>query len=403
MSERSGEPADLFPGFAARHLDAGDVKLFARIGGSGPPVVLVHGYPQTHVEWRHVAPRLAARHTLVVLDLRGYGDSDAPPSRDGAAYAKRVMAGDVVAAMAGLGFDRFAYVGHDRGARVGYRLALDHPGRLTRLAVLDIVPTAEMWRGMNAKLAMAVYHWQFLAQPAPLPETMIGRAPREYIDHTLASWTKTKTLDAFGPAALAHYRALFDDPRRIHACCEDYRAGATLDWLYDEADLAAGRTIETPLLALWGAAGLPAQGESPLDVWRRWAGRRGPRGRGRTLSARGGAGGDRRSARRLSDRLTNPSNSVDGAAPSTLYGARTGRGRKRWICASPRRKSPFARPCAPSCAPNCRRPFATRSLPDATPAGTTSCAGRAFLRPRGGRFRIGRWNGAGRAGALSSS
>lgn len=263
--------ADLFPGFATRRLAAGDVNLFARIGGSGPPVVIVHGYPQTHVEWRHVAPRLADRRTVVALDLRGYGESDAPPSRDGALYTKRVMAADVVAAMGGLGFDRFAYVGHDRGARVGYRLALDHPGRLTRLAVLDIVPTAEMWRGMNAKRAMAVYHWQFLAQPAPLPEAMIGRSPREYIDHTLASWTKTKTLDAFDSDALAHYRALFADPERIHACCEDYRAGATLDWAHDEDDMAAGRMIETPLLALWGAVGLPAQGESPLDVWRRWA------------------------------------------------------------------------------------------------------------------------------------
>lgn len=263
--------ADLFPGFATRRLAAGEVNLFARIGGSGPPVVLVHGYPQTHVEWRHVAPRLAERRTVVVLDLRGYGESDAPPSRDGALYAKRVMAADVVAAMAGLGFDRFAYVGHDRGARVGYRLALDDPGRLTRLAVLDIVPTAEMWRGMNAKRAMAVYHWPFLAQPAPLPETLIGRSPREYVDHTLASWTKTKTLEPFDSDALAHYRALFADPERIHACCEDYRAGATLDWEHDEDDAAAGRMIDAPLLALWGAAGLPAQGESPLEVWRRWA------------------------------------------------------------------------------------------------------------------------------------
>jgi haloacetate dehalogenase len=265
------ELADLFPGYATHWLETDAGKIFARVGGSGPPVALVHGYPQTHVEWRHVAPRLAERHTVVALDLRGYGASDAPPSVAGAGYSKRVMATDVVAAMRALGHERFAYVGHDRGARVGYRLALDHPDRLSRLAVLDIVPTAEMWRSMGAARAMSAYHWPFLAQPEPLPETLIGRAAREYVDHTLASWTKAKTLDAFDPRALAHYRALFSDPARIHACCEDYRAGATLDWRDDEADLAAGRRIACPLLALWGGAGFPAQGENPLDVWRRWA------------------------------------------------------------------------------------------------------------------------------------
>ncbi|MGD0564579.1 MAG: alpha/beta hydrolase [Roseiarcus sp.] len=275
------ELIDLFPGFESRWLQTDAGRLFARVGGAGPPVVLVHGYPQTHVEWRLVAPRLAERHTVVALDLRGYGRSDAPPSAEGALYTKRIMAADVVAAMGRLGCERFAYVGHDRGARVGYRLALDHPERLSRLAVLDIVPTAEMWRDMGAARAMAVYHWLFLAQPEPLPETLIGRASREYIDHTLASWTKAKSLDAFDPRALAHYRAFFAEPARIHACCEDYRAGATLDWAHDEADLAAGRTIDIPMLALWGAAGLPAQGENPLDVWRRWA----PQAQGRAIDA----------------------------------------------------------------------------------------------------------------------
>lgn len=275
------ELADLFPGFETHWLEADGVGLFARVGGSGSPVALVHGYPQTHVEWWRIAPGLAERHTVVALDLRGYGQSDAPPSADGAQYAKRVMAADVVAAMRSLGHETFAYVGHDRGARVGYRLALDHPGRLTRLAVLDIVPTAEMWRGMTAARAMAIYHWQFLAQPAPLPETLIGRASQDYIDHTLASWTKAKSLDAFDPRALAHYRAFFAEPARIHACCEDYRAGATLDWRHDEADLSAGRTIDAPMLALWGGAGLPAQGENPLEVWRRWA----PHVQGRPIDA----------------------------------------------------------------------------------------------------------------------
>ena len=265
------ELADLFPGFAARRIETGSISLFARIGGSGPPVVLVHGYPQTHAEWHHIAPELAKRHTIVALDLRGYGASDAPASANGAAYTKRIMAADVVAAMRALGHDRFAFVGHDRGARVGYRLALDHRECLAKLAVLDIVPTLAMWKGMNAARAIAVYHWSFLAQPEPLPEKLIAPASRFYLDHTLASWTKKKNLDAFDPRALDHYRAFFAEPARIHACCEDYRAGATFDWADDEANFAAQRKITTPMLALWGGAGLPAQGENPLDVWRRWA------------------------------------------------------------------------------------------------------------------------------------
>jgi haloacetate dehalogenase len=265
------ELADLFPGFATRWLDANGVNLFARVGGSGPPVVLVHGFPQTHVEWRRVAPRLAERFTVVALDLPGYGNSDAPPSARGARYSKRALAADVVAAMRALGHERFAFVGHDRGARVGYRLALDHPERLTRLAVLDVVPTAEMWRRMDAEHALTTYHWLFLAQPEPLPETLIGGASEFFLDHTLASWTKAKTLEAFDPRALACYRAFLAEPARVHACCEDYRAGATLDRRHDEADLAAGRTIATPFLVLWGGAGFPARGENPLDVWRRWA------------------------------------------------------------------------------------------------------------------------------------
>jgi len=263
--------SDFFPGFAKREIPLGDVSLHARIGGAGPPLVLLHGYPQSHLMWRRVAPALAARFTLVVPDLRGYGRSSIPASRDGEAYSKRVMASDIVALMRELGHERFRLAGHDRGARVGYRLALDHPERIEQLAVLDIVPTAEMWRGMDAARAMAVYHWMFLAQPEPLPETLIARSAREYIDHTLASWTAAKSLDAFGEDALASYRAAFADPARIHAFCEDYRAGATLDRLADEEDSAAGVKIAAPLLALWGDHGIPAAGQGPLDVWRRWA------------------------------------------------------------------------------------------------------------------------------------
>jgi haloacetate dehalogenase len=265
------ETSDLFPGFLEREIAVGDATLYARVGGAGPPLVLIHGYPQSHAMWRHVAPRLAEQFTTIVPDLRGYGRSSIPPSRNGAGYSKRVMAADIVALMGSLGHARFRAAGHDRGARVAYRLALDHPERVDRLAVLDIVPTAEMWRGMDAARAMSVYHWMFLAQPEPLPETLISRAPREYLDHTLASWTATKSLECFGDEALARYRAGFADPARVHATCEDYRAGATLDRELDDADFAAGRRIIPPLLALWGEKGIPAEGSNPLDVWRRWA------------------------------------------------------------------------------------------------------------------------------------
>lgn len=262
--------ADLFPGFESHWIDTEAGRIFARSGGSGPPLVLLHGFPQTHVEWHRIAPDLAKRFTLILPDLRGYGWSAVPRSEKGEAYSKREMAKDVVELMEKLGHVRFRIAGHDRGGRVAYRLALDHPGRVEKLAVLDIIPTADMWRGMNAARALQVYHWSFLAQPKPLPETLISKAPRDFIELTLASWTAAKTLDAFDPRALTHYRVFFSDPARVHACCEDYRAGATLDRAHDEADLAAGRRIGAPLLALWGAAGIPASGASPLDVWRNW-------------------------------------------------------------------------------------------------------------------------------------
>ncbi|MEJ1157736.1 alpha/beta fold hydrolase [Prosthecomicrobium sp. N25] len=269
---------DLFSGFETRSMPVGDVAIHCRVGGlaGAAPLVLLHGYPQTHAMWHRLAGPLAERFRVVVPDLRGYGGSSVPEDRPGhAAYTKRAMAEDIVRLMADLGHDRFSLVGHDRGARVGYRLALDHPGRLDRLALLDIVPTAEMWSGMDARLALKVYHWLFLAQPAPMPEQLIGGAPIPYLEHTLASWTKAKNLSAFDPAALDHYRASYADPRRRHATCEDYRAGAGPDRTHDEADRAAGRLIGVPTLVLWGAAGIPAgdpdvETGSPLATWRRW-------------------------------------------------------------------------------------------------------------------------------------
>lgn len=263
--------ADLFPGFGSQWIDVGIGRLFARTGGAGPPLVLLHGFPQTHVMWHRIAQALAGRFTVIAPDLRGYGwSSVAPGAGDGSGYSKRLMAGDIVEAMERLGHVRFAVAGHDRGGRVAYRLALDHPGRATRLAVLDIVPTKTVWDGFDRAAALRTYHWPFLAQKAPLPETLIGRDPLFFLDWTLASWTAGRSLDAFDPRALAHYRAAFNNPDRIAAACGDYRAGASVDVADDEADLAAGRKISAPLFALWGNAGFPDAGD-PLAAWRGFA------------------------------------------------------------------------------------------------------------------------------------
>lgn len=263
---------DLFPGFESHWIDGPGGKLFARSGGRGAPVLLLHGYPQTHVEWHKIAPALAERFRVVVMDLRGYGWSHLPEGTNGAGMSKRAMGADAIAVMERLGHVRFHLVGHDRGARVAYRLAFDRPERLDKVAVIDIIPTASMFQDMGkVERAMNKYHWLFLAQPAPFPETMIGASARAFLDHTLASWTARKDLAAFDPGALDHYRRAFEDPSRIHASCEDYRAGAFIDRVQDEDDLANGRRIEVPLLALWGDQGIPASGISPLDVWRDFA------------------------------------------------------------------------------------------------------------------------------------
>lgn len=259
---------ELFPGFASHGIDGPEGKIFARSGGSGPPLLLIHGYPQTHAEWHKIAPALAQHFTLIIPDLRGYGASAAPHSEKGALYTKREMGSDLLRLMDALGHHEFYCAGHDRGARVGYRLALDHPHRIKKLSLLDIIPTVSMWDDMDAKRAMQVYHWQFLAQPSPLPEMLIGGAHLAYINHTLASWTKAKTLDSFSEGALAHYHAFFSEPSRIHATCEDYRAGATTDAGYDRADLLMKKQIQCAVQVLWGAVGIPAAGASPLDVWR---------------------------------------------------------------------------------------------------------------------------------------
>jgi len=263
--------ADLFDGFASQRIDTRGAKIFLRTGGDGPPLLLLHGFPQTHVIWHRMAPTLAEHFTLVIPDLRGYGWSSMPRSgRDHRGYSKRTMAEDMIDVMAALGHPRFAVAGHDRGGRVGYRMALDHPDRLERLAVLDIVPTWAMWHHLSAKLAMKAYHWLMLAQPAPLPESLIGAAPLPFLEYALANWTKQRDLSAFDERALDHYRAAFADPKRIHAFCEDYRAGRTADLLDDEASRAAGQRMACPVLALWGESGLPHEAGAPLDLWHDW-------------------------------------------------------------------------------------------------------------------------------------
>lgn len=257
-------------GFHPFTVDAHGTQLFGVIGGSGPPLLLLHGYPQTHACWARVAPALAERFRVIALDLPGYGRSDAPqegPER----YTKRRMATDVRAAMIRLGYPRFLLAGHDRGARVAYRLALDTPEAVAALAILDIVPTAAVWDTMSVAQGLALYHWFFLAQPAPLPESLIGRDPVDFLDRTLASWTMAKDLSAFSPEALASYRESMGRPQNVAASCMDYRAGATLDWAHDRESADAGHTIAAPVEVLWSTHFKLVGDRGVLDVWRDWA------------------------------------------------------------------------------------------------------------------------------------
>jgi haloacetate dehalogenase len=259
----------MFEGFATTTIDTGATTIRVRHGGSGPPLLLLHGNPQTSAMWHKVAPRLARDFTVVATDLRGYGASGKPPSApDHEPYSKRAMARDQVAVMAQLGYDRYFVAGHDRGGRVGYRMALDHPERVLRLAVLDIVPTSEALRRADVRFGLGYWHWFFLAQPEPLPERLIGADPDEY--WFLHTSREPKARDFFG-AALEEYLAAFRDPATRQAICEDYRAGVTADLAHDEADRAAARRIVCPLLALWGGQGKLEAWYDVLAVWRDWA------------------------------------------------------------------------------------------------------------------------------------
>ena len=251
-----------FPGFALRDVQTSGATIRCRIGGEGPPLLLLHGHPQTHIMWRRIAPRLATRFTLVCADLRGYGDSSKPPTTpDHAPYSKRAMAQDMAEVMSALGHDRFFVGSHDRGARVGHRLALDHKERVIKLATLDIAPTREMYRDTTDAFARAYWHWFFLILPAPFPENMIGADPDFYWKERRAS-----DLKLFEPDALAEYLRCFRDPATIHAACEDYRAAATIDIAHDDAD--GDRKLACPLLALWGANGAVGRCFDVLKLWR---------------------------------------------------------------------------------------------------------------------------------------
>ncbi|WP_280151803.1 alpha/beta hydrolase [Piscinibacter sp. XHJ-5] len=259
--------------FEATSVDVRETHLFVRRAGKGPPLLMLHGFPQTHLMWRLVAPALVRHFTVVCADLRGYGDSGCPDSDDAhGPYAKRAMARDLVILMERLGFASFAVAGHDRGGRVAYRLALDHPRRVTRLAVLDVLPTSTVWEHADARLALAYWPWSMLAQPMPLPERLLQSAAEAVVDAALDGWGPKS--DAFTPAVRAAYAAPLRDPSHAHAICEEYRAAATLDREHDAADRSAGRRIACPVVVLWSKGDALdtwyADAGGPLSLWRSW-------------------------------------------------------------------------------------------------------------------------------------
>ncbi|MGW8313512.1 MAG: alpha/beta fold hydrolase [Desulfuromonadales bacterium] len=255
----------MFENFIRKKIVCNEIEINLVLGGKGPPLLLLHGYPQTHVMWRLVAPRLARSFTVVATDLRGYGDSSKPAGLpDHSNYSKRAMAGDQVGVMRQLGFDSFFLCGHDRGGRVAHRLATDYPELVEKLVVLDIAPTKAMYEKTTMTFARAYYHWFFLIQAAPYPETLISGAPEAFLHHHM---TRFAGLEPFMPDAWPEYLRHFSDPKTIHATCEDYRAAATVDMDHAAADLQEGRKIICPLLALWGSHGIVERCFNPIEEW----------------------------------------------------------------------------------------------------------------------------------------
>ena len=259
----------MFDGFSRWQVQLNDLSFKVIKGGEGSPVVLLHGYPQTHLIWRHLAPLLARSMAVVCLYLKGYGDCAAPaPLADSSNYSKRQMAAEVVEIMKMLGYEKFAVIGHDRGARVAYRLALDYPDRVHRLVPLDILPTAAYWEQADKEFALGTFHWGFLAQPNGLPERLIGADPDFWLEWIIRHWALD--MSAFPDEVMAEYKRCFRRPDVIAATCADYRAGATIDDTHDLADLKAGRMIECPTLALYSGTFVDHQ-RDPLKQWQRWA------------------------------------------------------------------------------------------------------------------------------------
>jgi haloacetate dehalogenase len=266
--------APMFDGFGQRQIPTAGSSVFARIGGAGPPLLLIHGFPETHLMWQEVAPRLASDFTTVCVDLPGQGASGIPASdANHTACSKRAMAAWLVESMGALGFDRFSVAGHDRGGRVAYRMALDHPQSVERLAILDVIPIAEAWDRADSRLMLSFWPWSLLTQPAPLPERLISASPEAVIEDAVSQWGTP--ADCFSADVRRAYTDALRDPARAHAICEEFRAAATIDREHDEADRASGRMIDCPVLVLWDGSGALenwyCDDGGPLGIWRRWA------------------------------------------------------------------------------------------------------------------------------------
>lgn len=261
----------LYPGYQQHRVPTADgVEIACVTGGNGPPLLLLHGHPQTRAIWHKVAPALAERFTLVIADLRGYGDSSKPAGdAEHRLYAKRTMAEDMLAVMRHLGHQRFSVLAHDRGARVAHRLAADHPQAVRRLVLLDIAPTLAMYEQTSEAFARAYWHWFFLIQPSPLPERLIEADPAAYLHDVMGR--RSAGLSPFAPEAWAEYERCIALPGAAHAMCEDYRAAAGIDLQHDREDRDAGRRLPMPVLALWGAQGVVQRCFDPLAEWRRVA------------------------------------------------------------------------------------------------------------------------------------
>jgi haloacetate dehalogenase len=260
----------MMEGFSRAEIKTSGARIVTVHGGKGPPLLLLHGNPFTHLSWHKIAPRLAEEFTVVATDLRGYGDSEKPPGgEDHSGYSFRAMAQDQVEVMASLGFKKFMAAGHDRGARVLHRMALDHPAAVERAAILDIIPQHNLYTHMTREWAKASYHWLFMIQPEPLPERLMSADPDFYITTKLA---KTKAgLSFFGKEALEEYKRCFRNPATVHAMCEDYRATYGVDFEMDKVDFAAGRKITCPALIVWGATGAVGRNHKPAEVWKDYA------------------------------------------------------------------------------------------------------------------------------------